>query len=184
MSVKTHFVFPGQKSIFSLHWSQMVQMGPTGNSIYIYYIILYIIFLYLIQNSYIDLFRPFFTLLGHCGTLTSLSCLVIFGPKWVDPSHGLAFVAYRFSHFIQYQSVIGTEGAKYGIAFESDCALRHWQIMIATLCFSSFNYQFGALAKRTVKSSMKTFFRRIWFNCRFGFFPILPRLQSIGFSPW
>ena len=99
MSVKTHFVFPGQKSIFSLHWSQMVQMGPTGNSIYIYYIILYIIFIYLIQNSYIDLFRPFFTLLGHCGTLTSLSCLVIFGPKWVDPSHGLAFVAHCFFTF-------------------------------------------------------------------------------------
>ena len=105
----------------------------------------------------------------------------MFDPKWADPSHGLAFVAYCFSHFIQYQSVIGREGAKYGIAFES--ALRHWQIMIATLCFSSF----VALAKRTVKNVVKNSFveyglLQIWFfanPCK-----NVPYLQSIGVSPW
>ena len=54
--------------------------------------------------------------------------------------------------------MIGREGAKYRIAFESDCALIYLQIMIVTLCFSSFNYQSVALAKRTVKNVVKTSF--------------------------
>ena len=36
MSVKTHFVFPRQKSIFCLHWSQIAKMGPFG-PIWIFY---------------------------------------------------------------------------------------------------------------------------------------------------
>merc|ERR1712155_15056 len=48
--------------------SKRAQMGPKG-------------FL-MVKNNYVDHFGPFRTLLDHFGVLTSLPCLVLFGPKW------------------------------------------------------------------------------------------------------
>ena len=48
--------------------SKRVQMGPKG-------------FL-MVKNTWVDHFGPFRTHLDHFGVLTSLPCLVLFGPKW------------------------------------------------------------------------------------------------------
>ena len=74
-SAKPYFVHLGQKIHFCLKWSKSVQMGPKRSQ--------------MVKNTLVDHFGPFWTLLDHFGTLTSLPCLAIFGPKWTifDASH-------------------------------------------------------------------------------------------------
>ena len=38
----------------------------------------------MVKNTYVDQFGPFRTLLDHFGVLTSLPCLALFGPEWVQ----------------------------------------------------------------------------------------------------
>ena len=58
-----------QKINFCLKWSKRVQMGPKGSQ--------------MVKNTLVDHFGPFWTLLDHFGTMTSLTCLANFGPKYV-----------------------------------------------------------------------------------------------------